>query len=306
MDMNPRALRLSLCVLSAAVFPLACSDSSGPGDGEANVTIRLTDAAGDVQAAVVTISEVYLQGSGGKVTLSDEPVTVDLLDLANSTSVIVDEAVVPQGTYSELRFVISGAYVEVENESGGTDIYASSPNYSGLPTGATVTGDLQMPSLGQSGLKVEIVDGGDLEVAEDEDILVDFDVSQSFGHVAGQSGKWVMHPVVKGAVFTEAASLTATLGLAQGVTLPTVGGSAVTLGQFKAELNGEQMNFTDADNNGTFEAQFRFLLPGDYQLKIIPPAGVTITTNPASPIAVTIGTGATATQAVTIASAVPG
>jgi hypothetical protein len=27
---------------------------------------------------------------------------------------------------------------------------------------------------------------------------VDFDVQQSFGQVAGQSGQWVMHPVVTG------------------------------------------------------------------------------------------------------------
>jgi hypothetical protein len=303
--MMQRALRRSL--LFAAFLPMACTDSSGPNGGQGpRVTIQLTDAPGDVEAAVVTISEVYLQGQGGRVTLTDEEVTVNLLDLANSTAVLVDEAVVPEGTYSELRFVITGAYVEVENASGGTDIYASSPSYGGLPSGATVFGDLQMPSLGQSGLKVQIVNGEDLEITEDQDILVDFDVSQSFGKAAGQSGKWVMNPVVKGAVITEAASFTTTLGIAQGVTLPMVGGNAVTLSQFKAELNGEKMDFTDSDNNGTFEAEFRFLLPGIYELEIIPPAGVTITTNPASPIEITIGTSATATQAVTIASASAG
>jgi hypothetical protein len=90
------------------------------------------------------------------------------------------------------------------------------------------------------------------------------------------------------------------------VTLPIVGGNAVTLGLFKAKLNGEEMSFTDADNNGTFEAQFRFLLPGTYELEIVAPTGVTITTNPASPIEVTVGTSATATQAVSIASASAG
>jgi hypothetical protein len=29
---------------------------------------------------------------------------------------------------------------------------------------------------------------------------VDFDVAESFGKQAGQSGKWVMHPVLKGSV----------------------------------------------------------------------------------------------------------
>ncbi len=302
-----RVLRPLLSALIAPVFAIAaCSDSSGPNDGNPNVTIRLTDAPGDVVAAVVTISEVYLQGSGGRVTLSNGPVTVDLVELADSTAVIVDAAEIPAATYSELRFVIGGAYIEVENGSGGTDIYSSSPSYPGLPAGAQVDGNLQMPSLGTSGLKVQIDDASTLEITADEDILVDFDVSQSFGHPAGQSGNWVMHPVVRGGSIIEAATVVATLQLGQGVTLPTVGGSAVTLAQFKAELNGETVDFSDANTDGVFEARFRFLLPGTYELDIVAPTGVTITTNPATPIVVTVGTGATFTQAVTIASASAG
>ncbi|MGH7560676.1 MAG: DUF4382 domain-containing protein [Gemmatimonadales bacterium] len=296
-------------LLLALLAVAACGDTSGPEGGVdgPRVTIQLTDAAGDIKAAVVTISEIFLQGSGNtKVTLSSIPVTTDLIDLANSTAVIVDEAVVPAGTYNDLRFVLSGGYIEVENASGGTDIYASSPTYSGLPPGAQVTGQLQMPSLGTSGLKVQIGNATTLSIGEDQDWLVDFDVSQSFGHQAGNSGMWVMHPVVKGAVISEAATFTASIALGTGVTLPVVGGTQVTLGQFKAELNGEQVTFTDPDGNGTFEAPFRFLLPGTYTLKILPPSGVTITTNPASPMQVTVGVGATVTQTVTIATATAG
>ena len=92
--------------------------------------------------------------TNGKVVLSDEAVTTDLIDLANSTSVLVDGEPVPAGTYTELRFVITGGYIEVENADGSTSIYASA-TYAGLPAGAVVTGDLQMPSLGSSGLKVK-------------------------------------------------------------------------------------------------------------------------------------------------------
>ena len=299
-------LRSSAYRLLLALAPVAaaCSDTSGPG-GNHRLSLHLTDAPGDFLSAVVTIEEIYLQGADGRVTLSNTPTTVDLVDLANSTAEIVDDAVVPAGVYSELRFVISGAYIEVENASGGSDIYATSGSYAGLPQGALVTGSLQMPSFAQSGLKVELVDG-ELEVTADQDILVDFDVSESFGHLAGQSGMWVMHPVVKGGEITLAGTVVVTLNLGTNVTLPSVNGTQQTLGHFKADLDGEIVDFTDPDANGTFEARFRFLLPGTYELDIVPPTGVVVTTNPVMPVSLDVTAGATVTQAVTIATATTG
>jgi len=298
-------MRIGLPVMMLAAMLGGCSDSPTEGNptGQPRVTVRLTDAAGDIKAAVVTISEVNLQGANGKVVLSDDAVTTDLIDLANSTAVLVDAAPVPAGTYTEMRFVISGGYIEVENADGSTSIYASSPNYAGLPPGAVVTGDLQMPSLGQSGLKVSFP-STDLAITTDQDLLVDFDVSQSFGHVAGNSGNWVMHPVIKGAQFTTAATVVVTLKLNTGVTLPVPPGGAVTLAAFKATLNGETVAFTDPDGDGTFEARFRFLLPGTYALTVQPPTGIGITTNLTLPVNVTLVAGEVETQAVVIQTAV--
>ena len=54
------------------------------------------------------------------------------------------------------------------------------------------------PSYAESGLKV-VLNGDALEVVGAQKVLlVDFDVEQSFGHQAGQSGQWVMHPVLTG------------------------------------------------------------------------------------------------------------
>ena len=188
-----------LTAASAALLISACGDSSGPGgDGSTRLSVHLTDAPGDVVAAVVTVDQVYLQGGpDGRVDLLTEPFTVDLVDLADATTTIVADAGIDAATYGELRFVISGGYVEVDDGNGGTGIYASSATYEGLPSGAVVAGELQMPSLGQSGLKVKF--DAPLVFEGDVDLLVDFDVAQSFGHAAGQSGKWVMHPVITGA-----------------------------------------------------------------------------------------------------------
>jgi len=301
-------VRRALAALGTAVSALACNDGSGPeSDSNARVTVRLTDAPGEIKAAVVTISEIYLQGGAeGRVTLRSDPVTTNLISLANDAAVLVDDAEVPEDSYSELRFVITGGYIEVENNQGGTSFFASSPTYAGLPAGAQVTGELQMPSLGSSGLKVQFDDQADLAITGDQDLLVDFDVAQSFGHQAGNSGKWVMHPVVKGARASLAATVVATMRLGSAVTLPSVGGQVVTLAAFKADLNGEMIPFTDADGDGVFEARFRFLLPGDYTLTLIVPAGVTVTTNPSVPIDLDAAAGAQATVALTIISAAAG
>jgi Domain of unknown function (DUF4382) len=298
------ALRLAALALAATTGLWGCSNSSGPGSGNGpHLTVRLTDAAGDVQAAVVTISEVSLQGPAGKVTLSSTPMTTDLVSLADSTTVLVNAATVAEADYSELRFVITGGYVQVDDGNGGSEIYASSADYAGLPAGAVVTGQLQMPSLGSSGLKVDFADQTALAISGDEDLLVDFDVSQSFGHQAGNSGMWVMHPVVKGATFTAAGTVTATLELASGVTLPTIAGTAVTLADFQADLDGERQPFTDADGDGVYEAQFRFVVPGSYSLNLRGPAGLTIGTTPSLPVSLDVTAGASETTALTLTSA---
>lgn len=174
-----------------------CSgDSSGP-DGTARVTLLLTDAPGDIKTAMVTIEEIYLQGGGGRVVLLDEPVTTDLLTLVDDYQTLLAGVEVPAGSYSQLRFVISGAYIEVEREGGATEFFASASDYEGLPENATVAGLLIMPSLNSSGLKVNFAGALTLEEGETT-LLVDFDVAQSFGKQAGQSGRWVMHPVITG------------------------------------------------------------------------------------------------------------
>jgi hypothetical protein len=184
------ALLLCMCGLAA------CRDVGGT--DTTPLTIVLTDAPGDVLEAVVTIREIYLQGgidstdTAGRVTLLSEPVTTDLLTLAGSFATLVDALEVPSGTYGQLRFVLDGAYLRVE-DGAGEAVYAT-PGYAEAP--AQVDGELKCPSCSQSGLKVSMPGGISLSGAA-QTLVVDFDVAESFGHEAGQSGKWVMHPSLK-------------------------------------------------------------------------------------------------------------
>lgn len=305
--MNTRFITRLTALAAVMLLPLL-----GCGSSESKLTVLLKDAPGDFKAAVVTIDQVYLQGEGGKLVLSDKKVTTNLLTLANDTATLVQDAVVPAGSYSELRFVISGAYVQVDNGDGTSSIYATSANYEGLPAGAKVDGDLQAPSLGSSGLKVKL-DGDKLEVTGEQKILVvDFDVSQSFGHDAGQGRKWVMHPVIKGAEMTLTGSAAVTLALGNGVKLPVINNTQVTLANFSAVLtnsDGTQtvLPLVDTNADGVFEANFKFLFPGAYTLSFAAPEGVTsINVTPAVPFSVNVESGKAGTYAFTLNGAVAG
>ncbi len=210
-------MRRTLCVF-AAVLALGACDSTGP-DGAGSMSILMTDAPGDVNQAVVTIERIEIVGgSGGHLVLRDTPWTGDLTELTNEFVTLVDGAVLPQGHYSQLRFVISEACIGVEAADGPNEVYASDESFFAECDG-TATGDLQMPSLAQTGIKV--IFQGAIDVGSDQMIvLIDFDVSQSFGKLAGGSGQWVMDPTIHGVEITFSGTVNLTVELASGVTLP--------------------------------------------------------------------------------------
>ena len=312
--------RFLFLLLPLALLATACSDDttsvSNDGNGEVTrvapakgFTLLLTDAPGDVEAAVVTIDRVYLQGQGGRVDLVTTPVTKDLVDLQNEVATLVSGLDVPAGSYNQLRLVISGAYIEVEQAGGGTKVYATSDTYAGLPAGTDVDGKLQTPSWDASGLKISLP-GGKLEVGDDATIvMIDFDVKESFGHQAGNSGKWVMNPRITATNVTFGGNAVARLQLGTGVTLPSIGGVAITLASFKAVLTPvgggapDTVVFTDANNDGIFESMFKGLFPGQYTLMVLGPAGLLTTFAPTLPITVTVGENQTTTQTITLSSA---
>lgn len=277
-------------------------DSTAAGTGR--LTILLTDKPGDVKKAVVTISQIYLQGAegedappGGRIVLREEDVTLDLLTLANSTAALVEDVSVPAGAYAQLRFVISGGYIEVEKDDGSTGVYASSPGYEGLPPGTTVDGTLQMPSFAQTGIKVNLADGSIVISGEQKVLLVDFDVSQSFGHQAGLSGMWVMHPVLDAIDFSFSGSVVANVTKDAAV--------STALGDFRAVLRDADneavtVQLADPDNDSVFEAKFLYLLPGNYSLTLEPPSGVTFSTDVPLPIAVSVPSGQELTKAILV------
>jgi hypothetical protein len=291
--------------LAGSLAFLAGCGGQGSSDGapSGKLSVVLKDAPASLRAAVVTIAEVDLVGSSGTLVLSTTKTTTNLLTLANDTASLVDRAVVPAGTYTQLRFVITGGYVQTKDGA----IYASSPTYDGLPPGAAVTGSLRMPSYGQSGLKVDLPGGGLAIASQEKIVLVDFDVSRSFGHQAGNSGAWVMHPVCKAIDIEVTGSLHVTLALGPQASLP----AGTTLASFGAVLapaaGGDAVTVPLADEgSGNFGVVFQYLAPGDYSVSFEPPAAMaSFTTDPATPATATVSQGHETTAAFVLSAATP-
>jgi len=164
-----------------------------------------------------------------------------------------------------------------------------------------------MPSYAQSGLKIDLPGGAVTVGTATTVLLVDFDVSQSFGHEAGGSGAWVMHPVAKATDFALAGSVDVTLRLGSGVTLP----APATLADFKAVLTpappasgGNTILALTSSDATTYGASFKYLFPGDYTLTFNAPSSVNaFVTAPPVPASVTVTSGQATTAAFVLSSA---
>ncbi len=200
-------------VLATALLSLAACDESGisgPGNDKALLSVYLTDAPGDVEAVWVEIVQITLQGAeGGPVSLLGSPTDlIPLTDLVGTTHLLVENAELDPSTYSQLRLVVGDAVLLSKD---GTVYLKGDPL---LPEGLeeAPTGNLQCPSCSQTGLKVKIPND-EMELEEGSAaLIIDFDVSQSFGHKAGSSGNWIMRPVMHGILVEEVSAAKAIRG----------------------------------------------------------------------------------------------
>lgn len=298
----------ALLTLALALPLAACGDGASVQDS-GTLSLELTDAPGDFTQARVVIEEITVVGDegddGSGVVVLDEPFSTDLLELANDVATLIEDVTIPGGTYSQLRLVIPDACIGIEQEGGGEMIYATA----GFEDCGTPDGNLQTPSFDTSGLKINLP-GGALEVDGDAHILLlDFDVSESFGHQAGNSGMWVMNPVIRAEDVSLTSSILVQLTAAEGVDLAELNSS---LADFEATLDTETeaVAFTDLDENGIYTARFIFLLPdADYEVAVGLQEAVApyeFTLDPTSPQTVSLGSGTQATVSFEVTSASPG
>lgn len=314
--MNRIERRRLAVLVGACLIGAACSDGSGP--QIANVSLALTDAPGDVDSVWVEIGEIYLQGTGGQTTLlsADDAADlglVELTQLAGTTLDLVSDVTIDAGNYGQLRFVVEGAVLETED--GEVFTYNAAH-----PHGAPSTGSLTCPSCTTTGIKV-LLPG---EVANLEAgahiILLDFDVSQSFGHDTGGTS-WVMHPVIHGVEIEFSGAVTGTVDVARDgggnplVTIPECpAGTPRGLSSFVPVATAETLTddlgdplaaTTSVDEDGSFA--FPYLHPDAYDLDYVTDIevdGSTLTFEATAPGIVTVTDGGSEEVIYTITSAV--
>lgn len=266
-------------VMAAAVGLAACGDSS-TGVGTTRLSLRLTDAPGDLLEAWVGVDSVWLQGNvggqaGDHVTLMDTPSgLVNLSSLDSTTTELVAGVDVPSGTYAQLRIFVSQGVAVAENASGDTIEYTlggaelpSSSEYAGSVSGQ---GSLTCPSCAQSGFKVNLP-GGSVKLSGSQQILlVDFDVAQSFGHDAAVSNQWVLHPVMTSTQFETSGTIQGTVSLGSGLSaLPDCpSGTSRTLAAFvpTATLSTDASAVSSGTVQGDGTYAIDFLSPATYQM----------------------------------------
>jgi hypothetical protein len=308
-------------ILAIALLPAlmaGCDDSTG--SDTALISLALTDAPGDVAAVWVEIDEIYLQGGGeeGRVTLLDQDQAdalgqIKLTDLAGTTLDLVGDVEISAGNYGQLRFVIEGAVLETEDD----EVFTFNALH---PDGNPSTGALNCPSCAQTGVKVQLPgDAADLDSGSHL-LVLDFDVSQSFGRSAGNSGMWVMSPVIRGAEVGFTGSIAGTVDVERDgnqdplVAIPECpAGMPRDLASFVPMATaqtlvddlGEPVTATTAVAvDGTFS--FGFLHPDNYDLGFVAAIdfdGATLTFEADAPGVVAVTSGGSGDVAYTITAA---
>lgn len=265
-----RSTRYLMGLLVAAFALGACDEDSVNGSGTGRLSVMLTDAPGDLAEAWVKIEQVILVRNAADTLSSDSTrritITPDITNYINLLNLtggqlleIIDDESVPEGTYSQVRVVVDEAFIKLKDGR----VFATSG--AELPTGTTRSGTLRCPSCSSSGYKVMFTGGG-LNVSDNTTVVLDFDAAQSFGHEAGNSGQWIMRPVLRASATTiRLGSIRGTVALAQGVSLPQCGGAASTVAQFipTAVMGTDTLTGTTT-STGSF--RISAVAPGTYTL----------------------------------------
>lgn len=182
-------LATGLLVAAGLLLGAGCDSTGNMLTAQGQFTLKITDAPADLDQAVVTVDRVELVSEDadedeeengdddeeGITTLMDASRQINLLELQDGVTTTLADTTVPEGEYTQLRFVLGDENYVVANGERQS---------------------LQVPSGKQSGIKIILPD---VEVEDDGDrlaVTLDFDVDESFVR-AGASGKYLFKPTVK-------------------------------------------------------------------------------------------------------------
>jgi hypothetical protein len=271
---------LSALALAMALVIGACDSSTAPesdddamvlvNDAGARLSILLTDDPAELSQAWVEITGIYLQvgehdqlgpgngdgeGDGERVWLLEgSAVWVNLLTLVDDWTTLVEGADVPAGVTAGDGEVFATSLADLES----LNAYLIGE---GMDPIEGADGQLKCPSCSRSGIKVRFPGGGLVLESGDNLVLIDFDVAETFGHEAGRSSRWIMHPTLRATDFPGGGGISGTVSLAEGLTdlgaCGTGGEWPITFEDFvpTAERSGGPLRQADVDENGDYSIE---------------------------------------------------
>lgn len=198
----------SLQILGAAVLALlvlftGCDVNDEATNNKAQITVLLTDAPGDFESVFIDIQEVQINANApgeddnsdnedgeendeGWITLNDDPVRADLLELRNGDTIQLGGNALDAGNYNQIRLILGN-----DNE-----IIKDGQSF-----------PLQTPSAQQSGLKLNI--DANIEAGETYNLLVDFDAGRSI--VETGNAMFILKPVLRAVMLEETGTIAGTV-----------------------------------------------------------------------------------------------
>ena len=156
--MRPSIIGILLALLLALLAACTTNDSainrSDSGDS-GTLQLWLTDAPANVEEVNITFSQISAHIDSAWITVTDTPRTINLLEWNNGRSILVGNAELPAGDYTQIRLKIDSATILVDSSYFPLDV----------------------PSGARSGLKLlahfTIAEGGVQE------LVMDFDADRS-------------------------------------------------------------------------------------------------------------------------------
>lgn len=200
--MNIRKSLISVLAAALIVFFSGCGKENDTNTGTGRLVVKLTDAPfpfSSIESATVTITKVEVRKAGDCIkdscqfiVVSDDTLTFNLLELRNGLVEELPGIDIPRGEYDMIRLYVDQAGLKVKDGD----------NFS-----------VKVPSGRQTGIKVFINPGLVVEGGLTSELLLDFDLSQSFvlrGNPDRPSGikGFIFKPVIRAVNNSIAGTLT--------------------------------------------------------------------------------------------------
>lgn len=163
-------------------------------DGDAEVTVLLTDAPDDLVHAWVIVREIYLLGGDNRdqrfALYGGPSAWIDLLAIGTGTLELA-RATVPAGQYGQLLIRVDAAAIQTEDGR----LYATEG--ADPPGDATPDGLLTCVTCAVADVRVTTA-GRNLTIDEPrETFVLDFEVDESFTFPENRPESWSLRPVVR-------------------------------------------------------------------------------------------------------------